>query len=115
MAESALRLSIIREETLRRELASDEAWRERSPAVWRHWEAARREENRAAAITNERLTALGLQPVPPRPSLAQKRQELQRLTRRNEAMTAALEATRAELLGKKRGTALAGRRSRRRG
>ena len=80
---------------------------------WENWEAARRAGNRAEAIANERLTVLGLQPLQPRPSLAQKRQELQRLTRRNEAMIAALEATRAELSGKQSGTAPAGRRLRR--
>ena len=114
LSESELRLSIIQEEALRRELASAETLRKQSPDVWKSMEAARSETNRLTALTNERLTALGLEPMRPRPSLAQRYQELQRLTRRNEAMIAAVKAMRAESAGERSGAPLAGRRSRRR-
>ena len=84
-AESRLRWSILEEERLRWWIAYDEELRRTAPETWRAREASRRTNNRRIAETNRRLRVLGLEPLRPEPSLAQRRQNLQRLERRNAA------------------------------
>ena len=109
-----LRMSILQDERLRRELTQAEEIQRTEPARWRSLEAARRARNSEEVATNRRLHSLGLPPIRPELSLAQRRQELQRLQRRIVAeiavFTAASPETRKEIAGRP----LAARPSRRR-
>ena len=106
-----LRYSILDEERLQRAIASDEELRRTRPDVWQSREAERRAENGEIAATNRRLRALGLEPLRLQPSLAQRRQELQRLQQKNVAEIAAFTAKSGKSGPKLRGTRLARRRS----
>ena len=109
-----LRMSILQEERLGRELARAEEIQRTEPARWRSLDAARRARNREATATSRRLVSLGLAPVRPELSLAQRRQELERLQRRNAAEIAAFTAASAVSPENPRGTPLARRLQRRR-
>ena len=109
-----LRASILDEERLQRQLTSDEEIQQSEPARWKSLEAARRARNREAAAMNRRLSSLDLAPVRPDLSLAQRRQELQRLQRRIVAEIAAFKAASAETPEEIAGRPLASRTSRRR-
>jgi isoleucyl-tRNA synthetase len=113
IAASQLRFAILDEERLRRSIAYEEDLRRSDPQAWRAREASRRAENREIAETNRRLRTLGLEPLRPEPSLAQRRQELQRLERRNAAETATFRQRSLKSRPKPSGTPLARRRSRR--
>ncbi len=91
-----LRISILEERHLQRSVAQEEDLRLTNPDMWRAREAARLAANRDLAPTNRRLRALGLRPVESQPSLAQKRQELQRLKKRNVAAIAAFKAAQSK-------------------
>jgi hypothetical protein len=91
---NVLRMSIMREERLQQQIARDEELRRTNPAGSRSREAARNAVNRDFERTNQRLRALGLEPVGPEGSLGRRRQELQRLKKRNAAAVAALKAER---------------------
>lgn len=111
IAASQLRWSILDEERLRRSIAYEEERRRTNPEAWRKREASRRAENRESAETNRRLRTLGLEPIRPLPSLAQRRQELQRLERENAAQIATFRGRSSKSLTKPRGRPLARRRS----
>jgi hypothetical protein len=111
LAASRLRDAILEEEWLQRRVDQDEELRRTRPDIWRSLDAKRRAANRAAAATNRRLRALGLQPIATEPSLGQRRQKLQRLKRQNVAAIAAFRRTVPEIDGKSRGMPLARRRS----
>src|SRR5690242_11537959 len=106
-----LRLSIIQERLLERSVARETELRRRNPSVWQAQEASRIAANRDLEPINERLQALGLRPLACEPSLAQKRQELQRLKKKNLVESAAFRAERSESQPKSRGTRSAHRRS----
>jgi hypothetical protein len=108
-----MRHSILEEERLQRAVTRDEELRRTRPDAWRSREAERRAENKEIAATNRRLRAAGLEPLRLRPTLAQRRQELQRLRQQNVAEIAAFKAKSANSGPKPRGTRLARRRSRR--
>jgi hypothetical protein len=107
IAASQLRFSILDEEQLRRSIAADEQLRRTQPDMWRKREASRRAANREIAETNQRLRMIGLEPLRLQPFLARRRQELQRLERRNAAEIAAFRARPARNRPKPRGTPLA--------
>jgi hypothetical protein len=109
-----LRMSILQDERLRRELTKAEEIQRTEPARWRSLEAARRARNRETAATSRRLVSLGLAPIRPELSLAQRRQELQRLQRRTVAEIAAFRAASVETRTEIAGKPLASRPSRRR-
>jgi hypothetical protein len=111
VAASQLRFSILDEERLRRSIADDEEVRRTKPDVWRRCEASRLAESREIVETNRRLRALGLEPLGLRLSLAQRRQKLQRLERRNAAEIATFRQRSSRHRPSPRGTPLARRRS----
>jgi len=108
---SQLRFSILEEERLRRSIAYEEELRRTKPDVWRAREASRRAASRELAEINQRLRALGLEPFLPEPSLSQRRQNLQRLERRNAAEIAAFRRRSSKNGPRPGGTRLARRRS----
>lgn len=108
-----LRWSILEEDHLRRKIADDEGVQRTRPDLWRRLEAERRAENTVIAATNERLRAAGLAPVRLRPTLARRRQNLQRLERRNAAEIANFQAQKANDRAVKIGTPFARRGTRR--
>ncbi|HVC21601.1 MAG TPA: hypothetical protein VNE16_16135 [Vicinamibacterales bacterium] len=84
-----LRLRIIEEDALRREVEREEALRRERPDWWQQRERERRARNRAKGPLNRRLRAEGFRPVALEPSLGQKMQKLKRLEARNRAEVAA--------------------------
>ena len=111
LSAAVLRASILEEERLQRDAASDEELSRTRPEIWGALEAQRRAANRDLEATNRRLRGLGLEPVRPRPSLAQRRQELQRLKQRNVAATAAFTREQAKSTPQPHRTRAARRRS----
>ena len=63
LAAFRLRDAILEEERLQKSVDHDEELRRTRPDVWRSLDERRRAANRAAAATNRRLRALGLQPI----------------------------------------------------
>jgi len=84
-----LRLRIIEEEALRREVEREEVLHRDRPDWWQQSEQERRARNRAKGPLNRRLRAAGLRPVALELSLAQRMQKLRRLEVRNRAEGAA--------------------------
>ena len=113
IAANDLRWSILDEERLRWSIAHEENLRQRAPDTWRVWEASRLQQTREKAQTNRQLKALGLELLRLEPSLAQRRQELQRLEGRSQAKIAEFQQRSKETGRKSHGTPLAGRRGRR--
>ena len=86
--ELGLRMRIIEEHHLRREIAGWEAHRREHPESWRRLEAARIARNRAQAELNRKLREAGCRPVSAELSLKQKMKKLQQLEARNRAEVA---------------------------
>ena len=86
------RRAIIEEEELRRQVARDNALRQRDPAEWKRREQSRLTRNRDAAAINRRLRSERLQPIELEPSLSQRVKKLQQLEARNHAESATRKA-----------------------
>lgn len=106
-ARKELRDAIVEEQRLRSEVARYEEMSVNAPNVWRWFEQHRDAANRETDVLNQRLTSLGLEPMSPAPSLADKQQKLQQLERTNAAAIAACEEARARSRRKRGGTSSA--------
>jgi hypothetical protein len=83
-----LRMRIIEEHYLRREIAREEALRRERPDSWRDSETERIARNRAQTELNRKLRDAGCQPMATELSLKQKMKKLQQLEVRNRAEVA---------------------------
>ena len=87
---SALRMRIIEEHYLRREIAREEAFRRENPDLWSRADAARVTRNQSQTELNRKLRAARCAPVAMELSLKQKMKKLQQLEARNRAETASI-------------------------
>ena len=106
-ADPQLRAEIIEEARIRRLIGRLDDIRRDHPDTWRSLEERRLQSNHNTATTNQRLAAAGMSPMSLEPSLAQLRQKLKRLERRNAAAIAALQRAAAGSRSKRSGTPLA--------